>query len=201
MPPVPFEDVVVPVVVVEVDDGDDSLVLPWPSALTVVVDPPQAVSAAPINAASASAPIKRVLIAEMVLTAVALPRRLQDGSRRPEPALGVGAPSRGVGRAGHGYYHPGMAGTTGQPDTAPKGDQQAKRRSRGELSRTIAVLVLALAVILFAVKNLDQVKVNWVVGSGRAPLIIVILITLLVGMVISHLGGRLSRRKQKKDVS
>ena len=49
--------------------------------------------------------------------------------------------------------------------------------------------MLALAVILFAVKNLDQVKVNWVVGSGQAPLIIVILITLLVGMVISHLGG------------
>ncbi len=94
-----------------------------------------------------------------------------------------------------------MAGTTGQPDPAPKSDQQAKRRSRGELSRTIAVLVLALAVILFAVKNLNQVKVNWVVGSGRAPLIIVILITLLVGMLISHLGGRLSRRKRQKNGS
>ena len=79
-----------------------------------------------------------------------------------------------------------------------KDRKQAKRRGRGELSRTIAILVLALAVILFAVKNLNQVKVNWVVGSGRAPLIIVILITLLVGIVISHLAGRLSRRKRRR---
>ena len=57
-------------------------------------------------------------------------------------------------------------------------------------------MVLALAVILFAVKNLNQVKVNWIVGSGSAPLIIVILITLLVGIVIGHLAGRLSRRKR-----
>jgi len=92
-----------------------------------------------------------------------------------------------------------MAATTGQPSPEPKGDRQAKRRNRGELSRTIAILVLVLAVILFAVKNLNQVKVNWVVGSGSAPLIIVILITLLVGIVLGHLGGRLSRRKRQKN--
>ena len=94
-----------------------------------------------------------------------------------------------------------MAGTSTQPSPAEKGEQQAKSRSRGELSRTIAILILALAVILFAVKNLDQVKVNWIVGSGRAPLIIVILITLLVGIVISHLAGRISRRKRQKSGS
>ncbi len=98
-----------------------------------------------------------------------------------------------------GYYQPGMAGTTGQPGPPGKGDPEAKRRNRGELSRTIAILVLALAVILFAVKNLKQVQVNWVVGSGSAPLIVVILITLLVGIVISHLAGRISRRKRQKD--
>lgn len=99
-----------------------------------------------------------------------------------------------------GYYQPRMAGTAGQQGVPGKQDGESKPRSRGELSRTIAILILALAVILFAVKNLDQVKVNWVVGSGRAPLIIVILITLLVGMVISHLAGRISRRKRQKDV-
>jgi len=98
-----------------------------------------------------------------------------------------------------GYHQPGMAGTTGQPRPADKRDQQVKRRDRGELSRTIAILVLALAVILFAVKNLKQVQVDWIVGSGSAPLIVVILITLLVGFVISHLAGRLSRRKKRAD--
>lgn len=92
-----------------------------------------------------------------------------------------------------------MAGTAGQTRPAEKTDEQANPRTRGELSRTIAILILALAVILFAVKNLKQVQVDWVVGSGKAPLIIVILITLLVGFVISHLAGRISRRRKRKD--
>ena len=92
-----------------------------------------------------------------------------------------------------------MAGTAGQPGSPGKSDPEAKRRNRGELSRTIAIVVLALAVILFAVKNLKQVHVDWIVGSGSAPLIIVILITLLVGLVISHLAGRLSRRRKRGD--
>ncbi|HTY95735.1 MAG TPA: lipopolysaccharide assembly protein LapA domain-containing protein [Solirubrobacteraceae bacterium] len=94
-----------------------------------------------------------------------------------------------------------MAGTTGQRPAQKRDQPQSKARSRGEISRTIAILVLALAVILFAVKNLKQVHVDWIVGSGNAPLIIVILITLLVGFVISHLAGRLSRRKRAKDGS
>jgi putative membrane protein len=94
-----------------------------------------------------------------------------------------------------------MAGTTGQRPTEKSDQPQSKTRNRGEVSRTVAILVLALAVILFAVKNLKQVQVDWVVGSGSAPLIIVILISLLVGFVIAHLAGRLSRRKRTKDGS
>jgi len=94
-----------------------------------------------------------------------------------------------------------MAGTTGQRPTQNSDQPQAKARNRGEISRTVAILVLALAVILFAVKNLKQVQVDWIVGSGSAPLIIVILISLLVGFVIAHLAGRLSRRKRTKDGS
>jgi len=92
-----------------------------------------------------------------------------------------------------------MAGSAGQPGPTGKSDPDAKHRNRGELSRTIAIVVLALAVILLAVKNTERVHVDWVVGSGSAPLIIVILITLLVGIVISHLAGRVARRKRQKD--
>ena len=94
-----------------------------------------------------------------------------------------------------------MAGTTGQRPTQKSDQPPSKARSRGEVSRTVAILVLALAVILFAVKNLKQVQVDWIVGSGSAPLIIVILISLLVGFLIAHLAGRLSRRKRSKDGS
>ncbi len=194
-----LEGAAVLVVVLELGPGDPlSPAPPWLSAVTVLVEPPQPVAAVPISAASASGAMKRPFIAEMVLPAPGALRSCNPPPRRG-PAARAARAVRRAGYAGHGYYHPWMAGTAGQPGPAKKGDQQAKRRSRGELSRTIAIVVLAIAVILFAVKNLKQVKVNWVVGSGSAPLIIVILITLLVGIVISHLGGRLSRRKRPKD--
>jgi lipopolysaccharide assembly protein A len=50
-------------------------------------------------------------------------------------------------------------------------------------------------ITLFAVFNLDEVKVNWVFGSGRAPLIIVIVISLLVGIVLTYFADRLARKR------
>jgi uncharacterized integral membrane protein len=92
-----------------------------------------------------------------------------------------------------------MAGATGQPGASPQEKQggRPRRRNRGELARTGAVLVIAVLVTLFAVKNAKQVQVDWVVGSGKAPLIVVILVTLLAGIVITYLAERLRRRKRK----
>ncbi len=55
----------------------------------------------------------------------------------------------------------------------------------------IALLVLTG---LFGVVNLKKVEVDWVFGSGRAPLIIVIAISLLVGVVLTYFVERRSRR-------
>jgi uncharacterized integral membrane protein len=88
-----------------------------------------------------------------------------------------------------------MADPTAQlPDreTAPPGE----RRSRRELARTGAMVVLAVLITLFAVLNLDEVKVHWIFGSGRAPLIIVIVISLLVGIVLTYFAERLVRRRR-----
>lgn len=57
-------------------------------------------------------------------------------------------------------------------------------------------LLLAALAIAFAVLNLNQVKVDWIVGSGHAPLIIVIVISLLVGIVFTHLAERVGRRRR-----
>jgi uncharacterized integral membrane protein len=76
-------------------------------------------------------------------------------------------------------------------------EPQAERRSRGEMARTGAVVVLAVLATLFAVLNLRQVKVDWILGSGHAPLIIVIVISLLAGIVLSYLVERLARRRHK----
>ncbi|HEY4427072.1 MAG TPA: LapA family protein [Solirubrobacteraceae bacterium] len=71
-----------------------------------------------------------------------------------------------------------------------------ERRSRRERSRTAALVVLAVLVTVFAVLNVKQVEVNWIVGSGKAPLIVVIVISLLVGIVLSYFAQRLSRRRR-----
>jgi uncharacterized integral membrane protein len=71
-----------------------------------------------------------------------------------------------------------------------QGEPKADRRSRRELARTGALVVLAILITLFAVLNVKQVKVNWIFGSGRAPLIIVIVVSLLVGIVFTHFAER-----------
>jgi uncharacterized integral membrane protein len=88
-----------------------------------------------------------------------------------------------------------MAGQTGQipdHDASPPGE----RRSRTELARSGAMVALAVLVTLFAVLNLDDVKVDWIFGSGRAPLIIVIVISLLVGIMLTYFAERLVRKRR-----
>jgi uncharacterized integral membrane protein len=75
-------------------------------------------------------------------------------------------------------------------------EPKAKRRSRGELARTGVLVALAVLATLFAVLNLGEVKVDWIFGSSRAPLIIVIVISLLAGIVLSYLVERLAHRRR-----
>jgi uncharacterized integral membrane protein len=70
------------------------------------------------------------------------------------------------------------------------------RRSRRELARTGALVVLAVLITLFAVFNIDKVKVHWVFGTGEAPLIIVIVISLLVGVVLTHFAERRTAKRR-----
>ena len=83
------------------------------------------------------------------------------------------------------------------PPQSPE-QQQAERprRSRREQVRTAALVILSILITLFAVLNVKEVKVNWIVGSGHAPLIIVIAISLLVGIVLAHFAQRRAGRRQ-----
>jgi uncharacterized integral membrane protein len=89
-----------------------------------------------------------------------------------------------------------MSAPTGQlpgPERAPK---KAAKRGRGELARTGAMVVLAVLITLFAVFNLKDVKVNWIFGSGHAPLILVIVLSLLVGIVLTYFVERIARKRR-----
>jgi uncharacterized integral membrane protein len=85
---------------------------------------------------------------------------------------------------------------TGGPQPKKAERRGAGRRDRKELARAGALLVLVGIFIAFALLNLKDVRVDWILGSGRAPLIIVIVISLLVGIVLTYLGERVSRRRR-----
>jgi uncharacterized integral membrane protein len=85
------------------------------------------------------------------------------------------------------------------PTHTPEPAEQAekRRRSAREQSRQIALLALAVLITVFAVLNLDEVKVHWIVGSGHAPLIIVIVVSLLIGIALSYFSQRRSGRRRR----
>ncbi len=71
------------------------------------------------------------------------------------------------------------------PAQTPGGEKhrrsKATPRNRASWPARARLVVLAVLITLFAVFNLKKVKVDWIFGSGHAPLIVVIVISLLVG--------------------
>ena len=57
-------------------------------------------------------------------------------------------------------------------------------------TRQIAALVLAALGIAFAALNLDEVKVNWLLGNWRTPLIVVIALSMVIGAALGFLVSR-----------
>jgi uncharacterized integral membrane protein len=83
--------------------------------------------------------------------------------------------------------------TTGKP---------AKRRSgtlAKENRRLVAGAILGAVVSVFAVLNLDDVDVNWIVGSGSTPLIVVIAVSFAAGLALGYLTRRTRERKRSAE--
>jgi uncharacterized integral membrane protein len=72
----------------------------------------------------------------------------------------------------------------------------AQKRNRREPARTGVLVVLAVLMTLFAVLNLKQVEVNWIFGKSSTPLIIVIVVSLLVGIILTHFAEMRYRRNR-----
>ncbi len=70
------------------------------------------------------------------------------------------------------------------------------QRSRRELARTVGLVALAVLMTLFAVLNVKDVEVNWIFGKTQTPLIIVIVVSLLVGILLTHFAELRYRRKR-----
>jgi uncharacterized integral membrane protein len=69
-------------------------------------------------------------------------------------------------------------------------------RSKAEMLRTGGMIILTILITLFAVLNLNSVKVDWIFGSGHAPLIIVIVISVLVGVVLTYAAERIIHKRK-----
>jgi uncharacterized integral membrane protein len=88
-----------------------------------------------------------------------------------------------------------MAGDPSLP-TPTKERTPAEKRER---ARQIAGLVLGGLGIAFAAVNLRNVKVDWIVGSGKSPLIIVIAVSFLLGVAVDRVAVTRARKRAKPD--
>ncbi|HSC03485.1 MAG TPA: LapA family protein [Solirubrobacteraceae bacterium] len=87
-------------------------------------------------------------------------------------------------------------GLTQAPGSAagkqPPGRTPAERRQR---ARLISAAVLGAVVTAFALLNLDNVKVHWLVATGQTPLIVVIALAFLLGVLVDRLVIRARRKR------
>jgi lipopolysaccharide assembly protein A len=67
---------------------------------------------------------------------------------------------------------------------------------RGTGTRTAAAAILGGVAAVFAVINLDDVEVDWLVGSWQTPLIVVIVISMLIGAGLDRLLVRRARKRK-----
>lgn len=83
-----------------------------------------------------------------------------------------------------------------EPAATGSGASAKPKRSTRELFRACVLVVLAVLITLFAVLNTRSVHVDWIFGSGSAPLIVVILISVLFGIVLTYLIDRIKARQR-----
>jgi uncharacterized integral membrane protein len=67
---------------------------------------------------------------------------------------------------------------------------------RRRQQRLVAAGVIGALVVVFALINLNDVKVHWLISTGQTPLIVVIALSFLLGIAADRL--LLARAKKKR---
>jgi len=89
-----------------------------------------------------------------------------------------------------------------QEPTDPSSDVVRRSRTdadRRHQQRMIAAGVIGAIVVAFAVINLNDVKVHWLIATGQTPLIVVIALAFLLGIAADRLLLRRAKRKRGTD--
>lgn len=82
--------------------------------------------------------------------------------------------------------------------TDPAHPAAPAKRDRKETARQVAALVVGCLIVLFAVLNLDDVEVNWIVATITTPLIVVIAVSFVLGIVAGLLIARGRSRAKRR---
>jgi uncharacterized integral membrane protein len=90
-----------------------------------------------------------------------------------------------------------VPGMSLDPNQLPSQQEERRPARRRERARLTAAAVLGALVVAFAVVNLSNVKVDWIVGSAHSPLILVIAVSVLIGAGIDRLAVRRARTRSK----
>lgn len=85
------------------------------------------------------------------------------------------------------------------PDALPSRQEEHSPARRREQSRLIAGATLGVLGLVFALVNLGNVKVDWIVGSAHSPLILVIALSVLIGVGLDRVAVRRARRRKSPD--
>jgi uncharacterized integral membrane protein len=76
--------------------------------------------------------------------------------------------------------------------------KQSARSEREQTARSVAIGILALLVIVFAVLNSQTVKIKWIVTTTRMPLIVAIILIAAIGAAVGWLLGTRHAQKRAK---
>jgi uncharacterized integral membrane protein len=82
-----------------------------------------------------------------------------------------------------------------EPPVRRPDDKPEKAGGNGRVA--VAAVVGGIAAV-FAVINLDDVEVNWLVGSWQTPLILVIVLSMLLGAGLDRLLVRRARKRKRE---
>ncbi|HEY8583726.1 MAG TPA: lipopolysaccharide assembly protein LapA domain-containing protein [Capillimicrobium sp.] len=72
------------------------------------------------------------------------------------------------------------------------------KRDRRETTRQVAALLVGALIVVFAVLNLDDVEVNWVIATATTPLIVVIAASFVLGILAGLLIARGRARARRR---
>ena len=83
------------------------------------------------------------------------------------------------------------------PNLVPDQKNEQLPAPRRERARLIAGVGLGGLGLVFALINLSDVKVDWIVGSAHSPLILVIVVSVLIGVAIDRVAVIRARKRSK----